>query len=177
MVLRVKITVLGEPSVGKTSLVSKYCKNQFPTEHRATLGADFTTKKVKLQGTNVEIVLWDIAGTTSFEIERMSDYYLQGSNGFFLVYDLTSKESLNKLTEWYKKAERICGDIPFIILGNKNDLYDFIKEDKESMSDKERIKTLGLHAEILDTSAKTGVNVEFAIISLLELILRGRNRA
>ena len=125
MVYRVKITILGDPNVGKTSLISRYCKNEFPTKYRATLGADFTSKTIKFEGKNVELVLWDIAGTTTFEIEQMSDFYLQGSNGYLLVFDLTSSKTLKNLIFWYKKAVRVCNNIPFMVLGNKNDLVDF----------------------------------------------------
>ena len=172
MVHRVKITVLGEPSVGKTSIVAKYCKDQFPTEHRATLGADFTSKKIKYLGKNVELVIWDIAGTTSFEIDRMSDYYLQGSNGYFLVYDLTSQESLKMLAKWQEKAKRVCHGAPFIILGNKNDLEEFIQKDVEYKDDLEMAKQLEIDSKIIQTSAKTGENIEHAFVTLLEIIWR-----
>ena len=169
MVLRVKITILGEPNVGKTSIVSKYCKDQFPSEYRATLGADFTTKTIKYNGKNFELVLWDIAGTTDFEIERMSDYYLEGSMGYMLVFDLTSLESLEKLNPWYQKAVRVCGDIPFIILGNKIDLEEFVKVEESHIQTIIRDK---YQAPFFKTSAKTGENVESAIFSLVESIMR-----
>jgi len=168
MVLRVKITILGEPTVGKTSLVSKYCKNQFPIEYRATLGADFITKLVKHKGKNVELILWDIGGSTSFEIEQMSDFYLQGSNGFFLVFDLTLETTLKALSYWYSKANRICGDVPFILLGNKNDLKKHFKVDNTLIND---VIQANIQPLFFRTSAKTGENVENAMIKLLDIIL------
>jgi small GTP-binding protein len=168
MVLRVKITILGEPNVGKTSLVSKYCKDQFPSEYRTTLGADFSTKTLKYKGKTVEMVLWDIAGTTDFEIERMSDYYLEGSNGYLLVFDLTSIESFQKMKSWHDKAGRICGNIPFIILGNKNDLKEYIEVDT---TNQDQNLEKNYNARIIKTSAKTGENVENAMKSLLKLIM------
>jgi small GTP-binding protein len=172
MVLRVKITILGEPSVGKTSIVSKYCNNQFLTEYRATLGADFTSKQIRFHSKFIEIILWDIAGTSSFEIERLSDFYLQGSLGYFLVYDLMAPKSLKKLTFWHEKAKRVCGDIPYIILGNKNDLKRLVQEKQDKNSDQEVLQKMGIYEPILKTSAKSGENVELAMMSLLELILK-----
>ena len=168
MVLRVKITVLGEPDVGKTSLVAKYCKNQFPTEYRATLGADFTSKMIRHAGKNVELILWDIAGTTSFEIEQMSDFYLQGSSAYILVFDLTAKKTLKRLSFWYEKAKRICQDIPFIVIGNKNDLEEFFEVEENDIS---TFDNLNHWSAFLRTSAKTGENVDKAVMSLLDIIL------
>ncbi len=168
MVLRVKITILGDPNVGKTSLISKYCKNEFPTKYRATLGADFTNKSIKYKGNNFDLVLWDIAGTTTFEIEQMSDFYLQGSNGYLLVFDLTSSKTLKNLSFWYDKAVRVCNDIPFKVVGNKNDLVDFFEifeKDIEAYIQKNKL------TGFVRTSANSGENVEKVILSLLEEIL------
>ncbi|MBN2154583.1 MAG: GTP-binding protein [Candidatus Lokiarchaeota archaeon] len=162
MVIRVKITILGESNVGKTSLVSKYCKNRFPSEYRATLGADFTTKSIKYQGKSVELILWDIAGN------EVADYYLEGTNGYLLVFDLTSSESFKKLTQWYEKGKRICGNIPFLVLGNKKDLEEFIVVSGVEYT--KRIKKQ-YNSILIETSAKTGFNVENAFLSILELIL------
>ena len=168
MVLRIKITILGEPSVGKTSLISRYCQNKFPTEYKATLGADFTTKNIFHKDTKIELVLWDIAGTTTIEIDQMSDFYLQGSMGCLLVFDLTTAKSLKKLSFWHEKAHRICKDIPLFVLGNKNDLVEFIEVGK---SDIESLENADKWAGYLRTSALTGENVEKAILSLVDIIL------
>lgn len=162
-----KITILGEPNVGKTSLVSRYCQNKFPTEYKATLGADFTTKNIVHGDKKVELVLWDIAGTTSIGTDQMSDFYLQGSNGCLLVFDLTSSKSLKRLSFWYEKAIRICKDVPIIVMGNKNDLVEFIE-----VSDSD-IDSLGMAQKwsgYLRSSALTGENVEKAIMSLVDII-------
>jgi small GTP-binding protein len=163
-----KITILGEPSVGKTSLVSRYCQNKFPTEYKATLGADFTTKNIVHGDKKVELVLWDIAGITSIEIDQMSDFYLQGSNGCLLVFDLTSLKSLKRLTFWYEKAKRICKDVPIVVLGNKNDLVEFIEV---SDLDIESLEIARKWSGYLRSSALTGENVEKAILFLVDIIL------
>ncbi|TFG20939.1 MAG: GTP-binding protein [Promethearchaeota archaeon] len=168
MVLRIKITILGESNVGKTSLVSRYCQNKFPTEYKATLGADFTTKNIVFNDKKVELVIWDIAGTTSIEIDQMSDYYLQGSNGCLLVFDLTQSKSLKQLSFWHTKAHKICPDIPLFVLGNKSDLVEFIEV---SDSDINSLEDANKWSGYLRTSALTGENVEKAILSLVELIL------
>lgn len=168
MVLRIKITILGEPSVGKTSLISRYCQNKFPTEYKATLGADFTTKNIVHENSKVELVLWDIAGTTSIEIDQMSDFYLQGSLGCILVFDLTSSKSLKKLSFWCEKARRICKNVPIIVLGNKNDLVEFIEVGE---SDIESLESANKWSGYLRSSALTGENVEKAILSLVDIIL------
>ena len=168
MVLRIKITILGESSVGKSSLVSRYCRNKFPTEYKATLGADFTTKNIIHDGKNVELVLWDIAGATAIEIDQMSDFYLQGSNGCLLVFDLTSSKSLKRLSFWYEKAKRICTDVPIVVLGNKNDLVEFIEV---SDYDIEFLEIARKWSGYFRSSALTGENVEKAILYLVDIVL------
>ena len=139
-----------------------------PGVYPLTVNIQFYDQTGTIQ-TVTSIVGLQIGGTTDFEIERMSDYYLEGSMGYLLVFDLTSLDSLEKLNPWYKKAVRICGDIPFIILGNKNDLEEFVKVGE---SDIQTIIKDKYQSPIFKTSAKTGENVESAIFSLVESIMR-----
>lgn len=173
MVLRAKICILGEQGVGKTSLILKYVKDYFPIEYKASLGADFLQKTItsdevpELEGKNMELIIWDIAGQKSYELNKMTDYYLQGSNGFILVYDRTNKKSLKDLDSWYKKISKICGDIPFIIVGNKSDLADQIEATEKDLRSYQR----KWKAPSFYSSAKTGKNVDKIFHQLVRLIL------
>lgn len=173
MVIRGKICILGDPGVGKTSLVLKFVKNQFPNEYKPTLGADFLQKIITNEslpelGENIlELVIWDIAGQRSYEMDKMTDYYLQGSNGYILVYDVTEKESLKNLEKWNKKISQINGKIPFIVVGNKIDLVEeIIVQDSDLKSLIKRWKV-----PFFNSSAKTGEQVVNIFTEIARLLL------
>jgi Ras-related protein Rab-2A len=173
MTLRAKIVILGDPNIGKTSLVLKYVKERFPTEYKPTLGADFLQKSItseqipELKNEVFELIIWDIAGQTSYELDRMTDYYLQGSHAYILVYDVTSKKSLKGIEGWNKKMVHITGNIPFIVVGNKKDLTDQIEVTELDLKPYiKRWKT-----DFLFSSAKTGENVNDIFITLINRLL------
>lgn len=172
MVLRAKICILGEQGVGKTSLILKYVKDFFPIEYKASLGADFLQKLIssdevpELNNQEMELIIWDIAGQKSYELNKMTDYYLQGSHGFILVYDRTNKKSLKDLESWHKKITKICGKIPFVMVGNKSDLTDKIEINESSLRSYNR----KWKAPSFFSSAKTGDNVEKMFHELVKQI-------
>lgn len=158
MVLRGKICVLGDPGLGKKSLVLKFVKNQFSTEYKPILGTNFFQKIITREdlhefGENtLEFIIWDITCQQSYEMDRMTDCYLQGADGYLLVYDVTKRDTMKTLENWDKKITQLNGKIPFVIVGNKIDL-------------KENIPFF------FNSSAKTGENVTDLFIELvLELV-------
>jgi small GTP-binding protein len=164
MLYKWKVCVLGDASVGKTSLVRHYCEGMFREDYLSTIGVSFLRKDVKLNinGINSEITLqlWDLGGQTIFSGVRVN--YLRGTNGALILFDLTNKLTLSHVNNWYDDVVKTAGKIPVLVIGNKSDL-------EYSPSNVERAKKLceSLGLELFLTSAKTGsmMNEIFDILS------------
>jgi small GTP-binding protein len=119
-----KITVVGDPAVGKTTLVKKYTTGSFQKDYISTLGAQFSNYEEKIEGNKVKLFIWDIAGQQTFEMMRRKFY--NGSSGAIIVFSHAPEElkSYNNIENWFKELIKYCGDIPIALFGNKVDLID-----------------------------------------------------
>jgi small GTP-binding protein len=165
-----KIIIVGEPAVGKTSLVKKFVSGQFAKDYRSSIGTNIFIKKVNLNKIGkVSIQLWDIAGQERW-INMRRSYYV-GAKGVLIVGDLTRKNTFDQINNfWVPDVKLHCKLAPLILIANKNDLEKEISEDQ--------IKTLGedINAiSIVYTSAKTGENVEKAFKIISEQIIKKFN--
>lgn len=160
-----KIIIIGEPGVGKTSLVKRFVSGQFSTDYRASIGTNIFIKKFKLDSHDISIHLWDIAGQEKWI--RMRHSYYSGSHGALVVGDLTREDTFKQITSfWIPDLKENCGKIPIILLANKSDLKSELK--------KEFITEIGKKVEsdsILITSAKRGENVEDAFHLIAKTII------
>ena len=156
-----KIIIIGEPGVGKTSLVKKFVSGQFANDYRASIGTNLFTTKISLNKINVSIQIWDIAGQERWI--QMRHIYYKGTEGVLIVADLTRKNTFEQIEKfWYPDLKKNNISSPIILLGNKSDLKKEITE--------EEIEALGKKINaiyVLNTSAKTGENVvkTFKLIS------------
>jgi len=155
--LTLKIIIVGEPAVGKTSLVKKFVSGQFTKDYRTSIGTNIFIKNIKLKNIGkTTIQLWDIAGQERW-INMRRSYYL-GAKGVLIVGDLTRKNTFDQIEEfWVPDIKKYCEIAPIVLLANKNDL------DKEL--NKKEISILGEKINAISTiytSAKTGENVEIA---------------
>ncbi len=152
--------MLGDFSVGKTSLTTRFVKNIFSEKYLSTVGVKVDTKEIKVdKKTTLKLMIWDIAGKDKFT--TLDDNYLRGSAGYLLVADGTRPQTIETAFKLQVHMADKFGDIPFCMLVNKCDL----KSDWE-YSDKEisMIKTKGW--SIFETSAKSGENVDTAFFEL-----------
>ncbi|MFX1385693.1 MAG: Rab family GTPase [Promethearchaeota archaeon] len=119
-----KITVIGDGSVGKTSLIKRYTQGSFQKEYISTLGTQFSKYEEIIDGEKVELFLWDIAGQDSFQALRQRFY--TGSSGAIIVFSHAPDqvESFTNVVKWLDDLKRHCGNIPIILFGNKVDLVD-----------------------------------------------------
>jgi len=150
-----KITLFGPGGVGKTSLLLRYIKDSFRDGLKKTIGSTFLIKDVDIDGKAVRLLLWDIGGQPQFH--KLRTIYFKGSNGALGVFDLSSSQSLLKIPGWISSIKKtVKKTIPMLLIGNKVDLEREV--DQEEAEDS--AKRLG--CKYLETSAKTGANVERA---------------
>ncbi|MFX1503749.1 MAG: Rab family GTPase [Promethearchaeota archaeon] len=162
-----KIIIIGDPAVGKTSLIKKYVSGQFTKDYRSSIGTNIFTKKIKLNN-NIEskIQFWDIAGQERWI--NMRHYYYAGAKGIIIVGDLTRRNTFDQIEKfWIPDVKKYCDIAPIILLANKNDLNSELSENE--------ISSLGEKIGILSviyTSAKTGEHVEIAFKQISEQAIR-----
>lgn len=168
-VLQKKICMIGDFSVGKTSLVSRFVKQTFSDKYLTTVGVKIDTKLVKLdEALNVKLILWDIAGNDALTTATAS--YLRGAAGYLLVVDGTRKPTWNSALKLQQAvAAQIGADKPFMVLLNKADLHEQWELDDALLAPQTDAGWL-----ILRSSAKTGEGVEEAFATLARL-LAGRS--
>jgi small GTP-binding protein len=161
-----KLVVVGDPSVGKTSLIRRYADKKFDESYLPTIGADFTIKQIDLEEDNIVrqimLTIWDMGGHVGFQ--RIRDLYYPGANVSLVVFDLTVRETFEHVESWLEDVKSHCGeDIPVIVLANKNDLPDrAVSQDEiDAFASNKSVK-------IFETSAKTGENIE----NVFELIAK-----
>ena len=169
--LSLKIVFLGAASVGKTSILYRFCNGQFATDLKSTIGAGFFTHVIKVHGHEVILLLWDTAGEERFR--SVAPSLLRGANGMFLVYDLTTAETLESLDVYLQMfIDNVdvdtSNEMPVVVLGNKCDLeeQEVQLSDINSWCDKNRIKNHFV------CSAKTGENVVEAMNKLVEIMMK-----
>jgi small GTP-binding protein len=165
-ILQKKICMLGAYAVGKTSLVSRFVRGIFSDKYQTTVGVKIDKKTAMLGEQEVSLVLWDLVGEDDYIQVRTS--YLRGSAGYLLVADGMRRATLDKAVELQNRAEGEIGKLPFILLINKLDVIDGweIKE-----ADLAALTATGWH--VVATSAKSGVGVEEAFLTLARETLAG----
>ena len=151
-----KITVIGDGAVGKTSLIKKYTQGSFQKDYIKTLGAQFSKYDEEIEGNNVKLFFWDIAGQAEFMFMRPTFY--KGSKAAIIVFSHAEgeEESYEHITAWHDDIKKFCGDLPIVLFGNKIDLV------KEKNIDEKKVLDLVKERNFLGyykTSAKTGNGV------------------
>jgi small GTP-binding protein len=116
----IKVSIVGDANVGKTSMVRRYSEGKFKHSRVATLGADFQTKVVELPRGPVKLSIWDMGGQKQFEPVRRVFY--SGTLAAAMVYDLTSLDSLKNLENWHEELQSSADNRNFLVVGNKSDL-------------------------------------------------------
>ncbi|KAK1933038.1 Ras family protein [Babesia divergens] len=151
---RIKIVLLGEQSTGKTSIVTRFVYDHFVPAYAATIGIDFLSKVVTVNGKTMRLQLWDTAGQERFRTLMPS--YIRDSSAAIVVYDITSRESFEKVKDWIKDIKELRGDKAIIVIvGNKTDLLD-----KRKVSyDEGEEEAKKLECLFCETSAKNGDNI------------------
>ena len=166
--IRIKLLIIGDSAVGKTSMLLKYTDNFFPESHLATIGVEFKTKEVEYNGYKIELQVWDTAGQERFK--SITKSFFRNANGIIFVYDITQKNTFKNVKDWIKDSEVNDYGFQRILVGNKIDLQNKRQvslEDAKEWADKKNM-------EVIETSAKTGANIDKAVLKLIELILQNK---
>jgi len=161
-----KVCLLGDPGVGKTSLVRRFVTDLFDDSYISTIGAKITKKQMMLDlpqrelQVKLTLMIWDVAGQKEYKL--FHEMHLKGMEGVMAVADLTRLKTYQGLKASIQMADRTGVDIPMVFLLNKADLAE------PSADDLKEIRTMASNRKIpvLATSAKTGLNVEQAFSRL-----------
>ena len=149
MIYKWKCVILGDPAVGKTSLVRHYCDGYFQESYLTTIGVSFMRKEINYKDSTVVLQLWDIGGQAMFSSVRSN--YLKGTHAAMIMFDLTRKGTLVSVNRWYEDVVRVAKQIPVILVANKSDLPHNPGLIKKAEKIAER-----WNCELIITSAKTG---------------------
>ena len=149
-----KVVFLGDSSVGKTSIITRFMYDTFETSFQSTIGIDFLSKNIKVGGKLLRLQLWDTAGQERFK--SMIPSYIRDSKMSVVVYDVTSEESFRGVEKWVKDVRSEGGgDVVVVIVGNKIDR----DADREVTTEEGERRAEELQAHFVETSAKTEQNI------------------
>ncbi|XP_068571132.1 ras-related protein Rab-41 isoform X4 [Cebidichthys violaceus] len=150
-----KLVFLGEQSVGKTSLITRFMYDSFDNTYQATIGIDFLSKTMYLEDRTIRLQLWDTAGQERFR--SLIPSYIRDSAAAVVVYDIANLNSFQQTSKWIDDVRTERGsDVIIMLVGNKTDLAD--KRQITTEEGEQRAKELNVM--FIETSAKTGYNVK-----------------
>ena len=169
---RIRIMLLGDSNVGKTSILKRYCKNQFSESYISSVGIDFETKYIKVDEKTINLQIWDTAGQERYKV-ICKNYYNKG-DGFIIVYDITNKRSFDSIVNWVEDIKELASnDNKNIILGNKCDLESERKINKEEGDNLAK----KYNCQFFEVSAQNGKNIDKSFLCLVQSILNDVNNS
>ena len=162
----IKLLVLGDLSVGKTSFIYRFIEDKFDSYQITTTGLDLKTADIILDNKKIRVQLWDTAGEEKFN--SITKNLILRVQGIIILFDLTNKESFENLGSWIEIIRDHCGNkMQMLIVGNKNDLEeekDIDEEDIHKFVKAEKIK-------FIKTSCQTGENIKKAVEMICKIII------
>ena len=160
-----KLILVGDSGVGKTNILSKYLKNDFDPDSKATVGVEFGTKNIEIDNKRIKVQIWDTAGQERYK--SITSTYYKGAKGAFIVYDITRKSSFDNIDKWIGDLKN-NGDENMIVylVGNKSDLNDM----REVRKDEAMTKSEKFNIAFSETSALYGDNIHKIFQDLMEKV-------
>ena len=158
-----KIVLIGDSFVGKTNIMSKYLKNEFHEDSKATVGVEFGAKKFDIDGKAVKAHIWVTAGQERYK--AITTTYYKGAKGALIVYDITRKETFDSVDRWISELNN-SGDknMTMLLIGNKCDLDSQRQVTKEQGEEKAK----AFKVAFLETSASSGENLDVAFEMIMK---------
>ncbi len=167
---KLKVCLVGDEGVGKTSLIHRFVHSEFSDAYVRTVGVVVHKRVVLVPAEGAVhtgyLTVWDILGREDFA-GRYGAAYFAGTAGVLAVCDLTRPETLDGLARWLDRVRAVAGDVPAIVLANKRDLQDHVRIEEDAV-----LAFCELYSvPYVETSAKTGENVETAFGKLAEMAM------
>ncbi|TFG10100.1 MAG: GTP-binding protein [Promethearchaeota archaeon] len=158
-----KVILIGPAACGKTSILSRFVHNKFTESYEYTMGVDYLSKEVEFSNNLARLTIYDIGGQERFRFLRNTFY--KGANGALLIFDLSRAQSYEEMKDWIYELKQLTHEnIPFVLVGNKLDLVEDVGRFIDKVDIKKFAKAEG--SIYIETSAKTGENIEGAFIEL-----------
>eukprot|EP00262_Sarcandra_glabra_P007534 TRINITY_DN20407_c0_g1_i1.p1 TRINITY_DN20407_c0_g1~~TRINITY_DN20407_c0_g1_i1.p1 ORF type:complete len:217 (-),score=17.85 TRINITY_DN20407_c0_g1_i1:261-911(-) len=162
-----KVVLIGDSGVGKSNLLSRFTRNEFCLESKSTIGVEFATRTVQVEGKTIKAQIWDTAGQERYR--AITSAYYRGALGALLVYDVTKPTTFENVGRWLKELrDHADSNIVIMLIGNKTDLKHLrgvATEDAQGFAEKEGLS-------FIETSALEAINVEKAFQTILAEIYR-----
>ncbi|KAM9309798.1 ras-related protein Rab-25b [Pholidichthys leucotaenia] len=157
-----KVVLIGESGVGKSNLLSRFTKNEFNHDSRTTIGVEFSTRTLQLNGFTVKAQIWDTAGLERYR--AITSAYYRGAVGALLVYDITKHQTYESVERWLKELyDHADSHIVVMLVGNKTDL----ESERSVPTEEARTFAESKGLLFLETSALDSSNVELAFNNVL----------
>jgi len=157
-----KVVLIGDSGVGKSNLLSRFTRNEFNLESKSTIGVEFATRSIQVDGKTIKAQIWDTAGQERYR--AITSAYYRGAVGALLVYDITKSVSFENVERWLKELrDHADSNIVIMLVGNKSDLRHLRSvntEDAQAYCEKEGLS-------FIETSALESTNVEKAFHQIL----------
>lgn len=168
-----KVVMVGDSGVGKTNILSRFTRNEFNVQSKATIGVEFATKPIHMEGNTIKLQIWDTAGQERYR--AVTSAYYRGAVGALLVYDITERSTFNKVESWLKELrDHTEDDIVVMLVGNKSDMLNertVETDEAEAFSVQHKllfIETTALDATNVETAFQQIVNDIFRLVSARE---------
>ncbi|KAM7250267.1 hypothetical protein ACFE04_022150 [Oxalis oulophora] len=162
-----KVVLIGDSGVGKSNLLSRFTRNEFCLESKSTIGVEFATRTLQVEGRTIKAQIWDTAGQERYR--AITSAYYRGALGALLVYDVTKPTTFENVSRWLKELrDHADSNIVITLIGNKTDMKHLravATEDAQGYAEKEGLS-------FIETSALEATNVEKAFQTILGDIYR-----
>jgi small GTP-binding protein len=175
---KIKLLMLGDSMVGKTSLMSRWTEDTFNPNLTSTLGVDFKMKTLMVEGQKVQVQVWDTAGQERFR--KITKAYYRNAHGIVLCYDCTNRESFENITYWMENIQTHSGDgVQVCVVANKVDLrdkYHQMGEDLDRLVERSEGEPVAVENDVnfYETSAKEKTGVNQAFTELIAKVVRAQ---
>jgi len=162
-----KVVLIGDSGVGKSNLLSRFTRNEFNLESKSTIGVEFATRSINVDGKTVKAQIWDTAGQERYR--AITSAYYRGAVGALLVYDIAKHATYVNVTRWLKELrDHADSNIVIMLVGNKSDL----KHLRAVPTDEAKAFATENGLSFIETSALDASNVESAFQTILTDIYR-----
>jgi len=162
-----KVVLIGDSGVGKSNLLSRFTRNEFNLESKSTIGVEFATRSINVDGKTVKAQIWDTAGQERYR--AITSAYYRGAVGALLVYDIAKHQTFENVTRWLKELrDHADANIVIMLVGNKSDL----KHLRAVPTDEAKAFSSENGLSFIETSALDASNVESAFQNILTEIYR-----